>query len=59
MKNLQYLTSTIATQKLAYEFPYSSFELDTDLSFILLSEGKAFVPVRSLSLAPFFSLACY
>lgn len=37
----------MAQQKLSYEFPYSSFELETDLSFILLSEGKAILPVSS------------
>lgn len=37
----------MAQQKLSYEFPYSSFELETDLSFILLSEGKAILPVGS------------
>lgn len=46
VRNLQHLTTTVATQKLAYEFPYSSFDLDTDLAFIVLSEGKALIPVR-------------
>lgn len=35
----------MAQQKLSYEFPYSSFDLETDLTFILLSEGKAIIPV--------------
>lgn len=46
VRNLRHLTTTIASQKLSYEFPYSSFDLETDLAFILLSEGKALVPVR-------------
>lgn len=50
MRNLRHLATTIAQQKLTYEFPYSSFELETDLSFILLSEGKAIVPVSLLCL---------
>ncbi|KAL8292985.1 hypothetical protein RQP46_000679 [Phenoliferia psychrophenolica] len=47
VRNLQHLTTTIATQKLAYEFPYSSFELDTDLGFVILSEGKALIPLSA------------
>lgn len=49
VRNLQHLTTTIANQKLTYEFPYSSFELDVDLGFILLSEGKAFVAASFVS----------
>lgn len=45
VRNLRHLATAITQQKLAYEFPYSSFELDTDLSFVLLSEGKAILPV--------------
>lgn len=45
MRNLRHLATAITQQKLAYEFPYSSFELDTDLNFVLLSEGKAILPV--------------
>ncbi|BGP13969.1 hypothetical protein JCM10213v2_001907 [Rhodosporidiobolus nylandii] len=45
VRNLRHLATTVSQQKLAYEFPFSSFELDTDLNFILLSEGKAIVPV--------------
>ncbi|GAA5927019.1 hypothetical protein JCM10213_005555 [Rhodosporidiobolus nylandii] len=44
VRNLRHLATTVSQQKLAYEFPFSSFELDTDLNFILLSEGKAIVP---------------
>ncbi|GAA5975722.1 hypothetical protein JCM21900_006293 [Sporobolomyces salmonicolor] len=44
VRNLRHLATTVAQQKLAYEFPFSSFDLDTDLGFILLSEGKAIVP---------------
>jgi hypothetical protein len=51
VRNLRHIATTIAQQKLAYEFPYSSFELETDLNFLVLSEGKAIVPVSfSLSL---------
>ncbi|GAA5833275.1 hypothetical protein JCM11251_005191 [Rhodosporidiobolus azoricus] len=46
VRNLRHLATTIAQQKLSYEFPYSSFELETDLNFILLSEGKAIVPAE-------------
>ncbi|GAA5835425.1 hypothetical protein JCM9279_004537 [Rhodotorula babjevae] len=44
VRNLRHLATTVAQQKLAYEFPFSSFELETDLNFLLLSEGKAIVP---------------
>ncbi|GAA6056399.1 hypothetical protein JCM3770_000683 [Rhodotorula araucariae] len=44
VRNLRHLATTIAQQKLSYEFPYSSFDLETDLNFIVLSEGKAIVP---------------
>lgn len=43
----------MAQQKLSYEFPYSSFDLETDLTFILLSEGKAIIPVCHLHLSAF------
>lgn len=55
VKNLQTLTTTIANQKLGYQFPYSSFDLETDLNFVLISEGKSFVPVRSSSPLNLFS----
>ncbi|KAI5479566.1 hypothetical protein MNV49_003303 [Pseudohyphozyma bogoriensis] len=44
VRNLRHVATTIAQQKLSYQFPYSSFDLDTDLSFIVLSEGKALIP---------------
>ncbi|GAA6044679.1 hypothetical protein NBRC10513_004549 [Rhodotorula toruloides] len=46
VRNLRHVATTVAQQKLSYEFPFSSFELETDLNFILLSEGKAIVPVE-------------
>ncbi|GAA5863858.1 hypothetical protein JCM1840_005793 [Sporobolomyces johnsonii] len=48
VRNLRHLATTVAQQKLAYEFPFSSFDLDTDLGFVLLSEGKAIVPADCL-----------
>jgi len=47
VRNLRNLSTTISQQKLAYEFPFSSFDLETDLGFVVLSEGKAIVPVRT------------
>ncbi|KAM0792235.1 hypothetical protein ACM66B_004930 [Microbotryomycetes sp. NB124-2] len=44
VRNLRHVATTMAQQKLSYEFPYSSFDLDTDLPFVLLSEGKAIIP---------------
>ncbi|KAK4053744.1 hypothetical protein OIV83_001400 [Microbotryomycetes sp. JL201] len=44
VRNLRHLATTMAQQKLSYEFPFSCFELETDLPFVLLSEGKAIIP---------------
>lgn len=44
VRNLRSLATTVAQQKLEYLFPFSSFELETDLPFVLLSEGKAIIP---------------
>ncbi|SCZ97665.1 BZ3500_MvSof-1268-A1-R1_Chr4-3g07350 [Microbotryum saponariae] len=44
VKNLRHLATTIAQQKLTYEFPYASFDLETDLGFVVLSQGKAIIP---------------
>ncbi|BGP22901.1 hypothetical protein JCM10295v2_001792 [Rhodotorula toruloides] len=44
VQNLRHVATTVAQQKLSYQFPFSTFELETDLNFILLSEGKAIVP---------------
>lgn len=46
VRNLRSLATAVTQQKLSYEFPYSSFDLDTDLNFVLVSEGKAILPVR-------------
>lgn len=45
VRNLRSLSTTVSQQKLVYEFPFSSFELETDLGFLVVSEGKAIVPV--------------
>ena len=44
VRNLHALATAVAQQKLEYAFPFSSFELETDLNFVLLSEGKAIIP---------------
>ncbi|GAA5883357.1 hypothetical protein JCM16303_006707 [Sporobolomyces ruberrimus] len=44
VRNLRSLSTTVSQQKLVYEFPFSSFELETDLGFLVVSEGKAIVP---------------
>lgn len=49
VRNLQGLTKLISVGKLEYRFDYSEFELETNLGIILLTEGKSFVPVCSLS----------
>lgn len=53
VRNLRHIATTVAQQKLSYQFPFSSFELETDLDFIILSVGKAIIPVSSgLTLPP-------
>ncbi|KAG6878774.1 hypothetical protein C0993_008073 [Termitomyces sp. T159_Od127] len=40
MVNLRALQETMSTQRLEYIFPFSRFAFDTDVTFIILAEGK-------------------
>lgn len=40
VRNIATLQAAIATQTLAYAFPFSSYEFPTDLAFIVLCEGS-------------------
>lgn len=46
VRNLRALATAVSQQKLEYAFPFSSFELETDLNFVLLSEGRAIIPAE-------------
>lgn len=39
------LANLLSTRKLSYAFPFSSFDFETDLPFIVLSAGKSMLPV--------------
>ncbi|KEI41059.1 uncharacterized protein L969DRAFT_93568 [Mixia osmundae IAM 14324] len=45
LKNVQAVTRAISDQKLSYIFPFSSFDLDIDLNFLVLSIGKSFLQI--------------
>lgn len=45
VRNFQALNDLIQNQTLSYEFPYSQYEFDTDLSVITLSNTKSMLPV--------------
>ncbi|KAI8384705.1 putative alanine racemase-domain-containing protein [Radiomyces spectabilis] len=44
VRNIQALNNVIVSQTLAYEFPYSQFDFDTDLGIIVLSSTKSMLP---------------
>ncbi|CEH11868.1 mini-chromosome maintenance complex-binding protein [Ceraceosorus bombacis] len=43
--NVRELANLLSTRKLSYAFPFSSFDFETDLPFIVLSAGKSMLPV--------------
>lgn len=45
VRNIQVLNEVISTQKLNYIFPFSQYEFDTEISFIVLSNAKSFLQV--------------
>jgi hypothetical protein len=46
VKNLKALARVMSEQKLAYVFPFSEFDFETDVGVVVLSEGKSLLPVR-------------
>ncbi|KAJ1653832.1 hypothetical protein IWQ61_006126 [Dispira simplex] len=44
IRNIQCLAQVMTDQKLAYAFPYQSVEFTTNLKFLVVSEGKSFLP---------------
>ncbi|KAJ1966261.1 hypothetical protein IWQ62_002475 [Dispira parvispora] len=44
IRNIQCLAQVMTDQKLAYAFPYQSVEFATNLKFLVVSEGKSFLP---------------
>lgn len=47
VRNFQALNNLIQNQTLAYEFPYSQYDFDTDLNVITLSTSKSMLPVSA------------
>lgn len=45
VRNLRFLSRIPVAQKLGFEFPYHEFDIDTDLSFLVLGESKSILPV--------------
>jgi hypothetical protein len=43
--NVRALSDLLTTHKLAYAFPFSSHEMDTDLPCVVISQGKSFLPI--------------
>ncbi|KAL1933589.1 hypothetical protein VTP01DRAFT_7679 [Rhizomucor pusillus] len=58
VRNVQALNNVIQNQSLKYDFPYSQFDFDTDISIISLSSGKSILPNHcSVRLEPIYNLA--
>ncbi|WFD30477.1 hypothetical protein MSPP1_001498 [Malassezia sp. CBS 17886] len=45
VRNVRALASVLQSHTLAYVFPFSEFEFNTDLNVVVLSTGKSFLPV--------------
>lgn len=64
VRNLRFLSRIVVGQKLGFEFPFHEFEIDTDLTVLVLGSSKSFLPVISrslrppLSISPHISLIC-
>ena len=56
VRNLRFLSRIVVGQKLGFEFPFHEFEIDTDLTVLVLGPSKSILPVisRSLSTSPLF-----
>jgi hypothetical protein len=53
VRNLRFLSRISSLQKIGFEFPFHEFEIDTDVTFLVLGSSKSILPVRS---TPFFNL---
>lgn len=45
VRNLRALANVLQSHTLAYQFPYSEMDLETDLNVVVLSTGKSMLPV--------------
>ena len=45
IRNLRFLSRIAVAQKLSFEFPYHEFEIDTDISMLVLGDSKTILPV--------------
>lgn len=50
VNNITALGNMIKTQKVEYDFKYYKMEFDSDVSVLILSEGKSLLPVSILYL---------
>lgn len=57
VRNLRFLSRIVVGQKLGFEFPFHEFEIDTDLTVLVLGSSKSFLPVISRSLRPPLSIS--
>ncbi len=45
VRNLRFLSRIVVGQKLGFEFPFHDFEIDTDLTVLVLGSSKSILPV--------------
>jgi len=46
VRNLRFWGRVMSAQKVGFEFPYHEFEIDTDVTVLVLGSSKSFLPVR-------------
>lgn len=49
VNNITALGNLIKQQKVEYDFKYYKMEFDSDISVLVLSEGKSLLPVRNIN----------
>lgn len=54
--NITALGSLIKTQKVEYDFKYYKMEFDSDISVLILSEGKSLLPVSRRTRRHFYTI---
>lgn len=52
--NITALANMINTQKVEYDFKYYKMEFDSDISVLILSEGKSLLPVSILHFITYY-----
>ena len=49
---MRFLSRIAAAQKLSFEFPYHEFDIDTDISFLVLGDSKSVLHVHPVARPP-------